>query len=109
MLFAHIIICWLQVILEDIALLGLKPDIFSSTSDHFERIQRSCEDLIRSGDAYADDTDAEQMKAEREARQESKNRNNGLLLAMLQLNKTFSTFYMQQFAVFMSKNYLENS
>lgn len=74
-----LIVSWrnFQVILEDIKLLGLKPDIFSCTSDHFERIQQSCEDLIKSGDAYSDDTDAEQMKAERESRQESKNRNNG--------------------------------
>ena len=57
-------------------MLGIKPDMFTATSDHFERIQQSCEDLIRSGDAYADDTDGEKMRMERESRQQSSNRNN---------------------------------
>ena len=57
-------------------MLGIKPDIFTATSDHFERMMQSCEDLIRSGDAYADDTDGEKMRAERETRQESSQRNN---------------------------------
>ena len=34
--------------------------------------------MIREGKAYADDTEAEQMKKEREAKIESKNRNNSL-------------------------------
>uniref|UniRef100_H2Z6K1 Uncharacterized protein n=1 Tax=Ciona savignyi TaxID=51511 RepID=H2Z6K1_CIOSA len=67
-----------DVILEDVKMLGLKPDIFTCTSDHFQRILDACEGLIRSGDAYADDTDGEKMRAERETRQESANRNNSV-------------------------------
>uniref|UniRef100_H2Z6K5 Bifunctional glutamate/proline--tRNA ligase n=1 Tax=Ciona savignyi TaxID=51511 RepID=H2Z6K5_CIOSA len=67
-----------KVILEDVKMLGLKPDIFTCTSDHFQRILDACEGLIRSGDAYADDTDGEKMRAERETRQESANRNNSV-------------------------------
>jgi len=65
-----------QVILDDIALLGLKPDMYSYTSDHFETLQSLCEHMIREGKAFADDTDAEMMRKEREERVDSKNRNN---------------------------------
>ena len=65
-----------QVILEDIAMLGVKYDIFSHTSDHFDKLMQYCETLIRDGKAYVDDTEAEVMKKEREERKESKNRNN---------------------------------
>jgi glutamyl/glutaminyl-tRNA synthetase len=64
------------VILDDIALLGLKPDMYSYTSDHFDTLMTLCERMIREGTAYADDTDPEVMKKEREERTESKNRNN---------------------------------
>ena len=66
------------VILEDLKLLKVKYDYFSRTSDHFETILGYCEKLLKEGKAYVDDTDAETMKAEREARQESKNRNNSI-------------------------------
>jgi len=66
----------LQVILDDIALLGLKPDLFTYTSDHFDTLLNLCEKMIREGTAYADNTDPEAMKKEREERAESKNRNN---------------------------------
>merc|ERR1719411_2468680 len=67
-----------EVILEDLKLLKVKYDHFSRTSDHFEIILGYCEKLIKDGNAYVDDTDAETMKAEREARTESKNRNNSV-------------------------------
>lgn len=67
-----------HVILEDVAMLGIKPDIYTFTSDSFPLIQDMCERLLRQGDAYVDDTDAETMKKEREARQESKHRNNSV-------------------------------
>jgi len=57
-------------------MLGIKPDLFSFTSDHFQLILDSAEKLIKSSDAFVDDVDAETMRGEREARQESKNRNN---------------------------------
>ncbi|KAM6128341.1 LOW QUALITY PROTEIN: bifunctional glutamate/proline--tRNA ligase [Pterocles gutturalis] len=65
-----------KVILEDVAMLHIKPDQFTYTSDHFETIMKYAEKLIQEGRAYVDDTPAEQMKAEREQRVESKHRNN---------------------------------
>ncbi|XP_068009600.1 bifunctional glutamate/proline--tRNA ligase isoform X3 [Melanerpes formicivorus] len=65
-----------KVILEDVAMLHIKPDQFTYTSDHFETIMKYAEKLIQEGKAYVDDTPAEQMKAEREQRVESKHRNN---------------------------------
>ncbi|KAM8814869.1 bifunctional glutamate/proline--tRNA ligase [Rhynchonycteris naso] len=67
-----------KVILEDIAMLHIKPDQFTYTSDHFETITKYAEKLIREGKAYVDDTPAEQMKAEREQRIESKHRENSV-------------------------------
>uniref|UniRef100_A0A8C8FJ45 Bifunctional glutamate/proline--tRNA ligase n=1 Tax=Oncorhynchus tshawytscha TaxID=74940 RepID=A0A8C8FJ45_ONCTS len=53
-----------KVILEDLAMLQIKPDQFTYTSDHFPRIQGMAEQLLREGKAYIDDTPPEQMKAE---------------------------------------------
>ena len=61
---------------KDVELLKVKPDIFSFTSDHFEKMLVMAEDMIRKGDAYCDDTPGEQMKEEREQRIEGKHRNN---------------------------------
>ena len=65
-----------KIILKDVELLKVKPDIFSFTSDHFEKMLTMAEDMIRKGDAYCDDTPGEQMKEEREQRIEGKHRNN---------------------------------
>ncbi|XP_042330475.1 bifunctional glutamate/proline--tRNA ligase isoform X4 [Sceloporus undulatus] len=67
-----------KVILEDVAMLHIKPDQFTYTSDHFETIMKYAEKLIQEGKAYVDDTPAEQMKMEREQRVESKHRNNSV-------------------------------
>uniref|UniRef100_A0A7N5K3C8 Bifunctional glutamate/proline--tRNA ligase n=1 Tax=Ailuropoda melanoleuca TaxID=9646 RepID=A0A7N5K3C8_AILME len=67
-----------KVILEDVAMLHIKPDQFTYTSDHFETIMKYAEKLIQEGKAYVDDTPAEQMKAEREQRIESKHRKNSI-------------------------------
>uniref|UniRef100_H0V178 Glutamyl-prolyl-tRNA synthetase 1 n=1 Tax=Cavia porcellus TaxID=10141 RepID=H0V178_CAVPO len=67
-----------KVILEDVAMLHIKPDQFTYTSDHFETIMKYAEKLIKEGKAYVDDTPAEQMKAEREQRVESRHRNNSV-------------------------------
>ncbi|KAG8123286.1 hypothetical protein E2320_018816 [Naja naja] len=64
--------------LEDVAMLHIKPDQFTYTSDHFEKIMKYAEKLIHEGKAYVDDTPAEQMKTEREQRIESKHRNNSV-------------------------------
>uniref|UniRef100_A0A8C0GQT1 Bifunctional glutamate/proline--tRNA ligase n=1 Tax=Chelonoidis abingdonii TaxID=106734 RepID=A0A8C0GQT1_CHEAB len=53
-----------KVILEDVAMLHIKPDQFTYTSDHFETIMKYAEKLIQEGKAYVDDTPAEQMKME---------------------------------------------
>lgn len=57
-------------------MLGVSYDMFSHTSDHFELIGRYCEQLIRDGKAYCDDTEGETMKKEREQRQRSANWDN---------------------------------
>lgn len=67
-----------NVILEDLRLLEIQPDRFTHTSDHFDRLLELCERLIADGKAYADDTPAEQMKAERDERTESANRANSV-------------------------------
>lgn len=64
------------MILEDLRLLNVTWDIFSHTSDYFDSMLQYCEQLLKSGDAYVDDTEAETMKLEREQKVESKNRNN---------------------------------
>lgn len=55
-------------------MLDIKPDFFTFTSDHFERIKECAELLIKSGDAYVDNTDVDTMRSEREARIPSKTR-----------------------------------
>lgn len=67
-----------KVILEDVAMLQIKPDQFTYTSDHFPGIMHYAEKLLAEGKAYIDDTPPEQMKQEREQRTESKHRNNSL-------------------------------
>ncbi|KDN52964.1 glutamyl-tRNA synthetase [Tilletiaria anomala UBC 951] len=52
-------------IVEDLALMGIQPDIRSHTSDFFDELYRQVNLLIQQGDAYADDTLQEQMRAER--------------------------------------------
>jgi len=67
-----------RVIEEDLKLLGVKWDHFSRTSDHFELLLSLCERMIKEGRAYVDDTEPEEMKKEREAKTESKNRSNSI-------------------------------
>ncbi|KAI9221030.1 tRNA synthetases class I, catalytic domain-containing protein [Blastocladiella britannica] len=54
-----------QSILEDLQLLGIKPDVITHTSDHFPKLLQLCDQLIRQGDAYVDDTDQETMRHNR--------------------------------------------
>lgn len=65
-----------KIIEGDVELLGIKPDRQTYTSDYFDLMMTKAEDMIRSGLAYVDDTNAEQMKKEREERIESQNRSN---------------------------------
>lgn len=65
------------MILEDIKLLKIKPDVFTYTSDYFDKMLDMCENgMIKQGLAYVDDTDGDKMRLEREQRVESINRNN---------------------------------
>ncbi|KKY15884.1 putative glutamyl-trna synthetase [Phaeomoniella chlamydospora] len=54
-----------QAIVEDLALMGIKPDKTTYTSDYFEELYEYCKRLIKEGNAYADDTEQETMRAER--------------------------------------------
>ncbi|CAF0753988.1 unnamed protein product [Rotaria sordida] len=67
-----------QVILEDLKMLGVEYDRFTHTSDHFDTLINYCKILIEKGLAYCDDTEPEEMKQQREQRQESVNRNNSV-------------------------------
>uniref|UniRef100_A0A915N484 Glutamyl/glutaminyl-tRNA synthetase class Ib catalytic domain-containing protein n=1 Tax=Meloidogyne javanica TaxID=6303 RepID=A0A915N484_MELJA len=65
-----------KVIIEDLKMLKIQPDQLTRTSDHFDLLINYCEQLLKDGKAYVDDTDSETMRKEREERIESKNRNN---------------------------------
>nr|XP_026500384.1 bifunctional glutamate/proline--tRNA ligase [Vanessa tameamea] len=67
-----------KVILEDVEMLEIKPDIFTHTSEYFDMMLQFCENLIKEGKAFVDDTPPEQMKNEREQKVESRNRNNSV-------------------------------
>ncbi|TVY83726.1 putative cytoplasmic glutamate--tRNA ligase [Lachnellula suecica] len=63
-----------DAIVEDLALMGIKPDKTSYTSDHLETLYQYCIRMIKEGHAYADDTDQEAMRAQRMDGIASKNR-----------------------------------
>lgn len=54
-----------DAIVEDLALMGIKPDKTSYTSDYFQELYECCVQAIKDGLAYADDTPSEKMRAER--------------------------------------------
>ncbi|TNY17169.1 glutamate-tRNA ligase [Rhodotorula diobovata] len=54
-----------QSIIEDLALLGIKADATSYTSDYFDQLQQYCVQMIKLGKAYADDTEQEVMRQQR--------------------------------------------
>lgn len=69
-----------KVILEDVDMLEIKPDLFTHTSQYFDLMLEYCEQLLKEGKAYVDDTDAETMKTQREQKVDSINRSNGKLV-----------------------------
>ncbi|QDS69070.1 hypothetical protein FKW77_009961 [Venturia effusa] len=52
-------------IVEDLALMGIKPDQRSHTSDWFPQLYEYCVQMLKEGTAYADNTAQEQMQKER--------------------------------------------
>lgn len=54
-----------DAIVEDLALMGIRPDKTSYTSDYFDELYQYCITLIKEGKAYADDTDQTTMRDER--------------------------------------------
>lgn len=52
-------------ILQDLDLLGIKGDVLSFTSDHFQTLYDLAVKLIEQGDAYVDDTDQATMRTQR--------------------------------------------
>ena len=54
-----------DAIVEDLALMGIKPDKTSYTSNYFQELYEQCVKLLKAGGAYADDTEREIMQHER--------------------------------------------
>jgi glutamyl-tRNA synthetase len=63
-----------DAIIEDLALMGVKTDGLTYTSDYFDYLYEMCKRLISEGLAYADDTDKETMQKERREKIKSKRR-----------------------------------
>lgn len=63
-----------ESILHDLGLLGIRPDQVTYTSDHFSRLYEIAEQMIRDGNAYADDNEHEAMTAEKRKGLPSKRR-----------------------------------
>ncbi|KAJ5831963.1 hypothetical protein N7474_000274 [Penicillium riverlandense] len=54
-----------DAIVEDLKLMGIKPNKMTYTSDYFDELFDYCVKIISEGNAYADDTDKETMSAQR--------------------------------------------
>lgn len=67
-----------NVILEDIEMLNIKPDLFTHTSNYFDLMIEYCEKMLKEGKAYVDDTEPELMKQQREQKFECENRKNSV-------------------------------
>lgn len=52
-------------IVHDLELLGIKGDVVTHTSDYFDELYKLAIGLIKKGDAYADDTEQEEVSLER--------------------------------------------
>lgn len=49
-------------ILADLETLGIKPDMYTNTSDHFDLILQKAEDFIKEGLAYCDKSTGDEIK-----------------------------------------------
>ncbi|KAI9807192.1 MAG: hypothetical protein M1825_005910 [Sarcosagium campestre] len=56
---------YLDSIVEDLKLMAITPDTISYSSDYFDRLHDYCVQLIKEGNAYADDTDQATMREQR--------------------------------------------
>lgn len=63
-----------DAIIEDLALMGIRPDKMSYTSDYFDELYEYAIQMIKDGNAYADDTDKETMAHQRMHGEPSKRR-----------------------------------
>ena len=67
-----------DAIREDVALLGIKPDVISYTSNYFDQIDEQCVKIIQAEKAYADDTPGDVMSTMRMAREPSVHRDDSI-------------------------------
>lgn len=65
---------FVESIIEDLQTLGIKHSRLTYTSDYFDVIFDYARDLIKKGLAYADNTDVETMRKQRQARIQSEGR-----------------------------------
>jgi glutamyl-tRNA synthetase len=81
-----------DAIIEDLALMGIRPDRISYTSDYFEKLYDYCVDIIKSENAYAEDADKVVMDDLRRNRKKSARRDESVQsnLARLEEMKTGS-------------------
>ena len=54
-----------DAIVEDLALMGIRPDKTSYTSDYFEELYQYCVRMLKEGTAYADNTEQMTMRDQR--------------------------------------------
>ena len=73
-------------IVEDLAKIGVTPDVLTFTSDYFATIRQYAVWMIENGLAFMDDTPQEQMQKERMERQNSRHRDQLLAEAMEYFN-----------------------
>ena len=69
-------------IVEDLAKIGVRPDVVTFTSDYFGTIEKYALWMIKNGLAYMDDTPQEEMQKERMDRQDSKHRDQSVSEAL---------------------------
>ena len=69
-------------IVEDLAKIGVRPDVVTFTSDYFGTIERYALWMIKNGLAYMDDTPQEEMQKERMDRQNSRHRDQSVSEAL---------------------------
>lgn len=81
-----------DAIIEDLALMGITPDKRTFTSDYFDQLYDYCVQIIKDGNAYADDTDKDTMGDQRMNGTPSKRRDQSIEdnLARLEEMKTGS-------------------